>query len=65
MAKCPRCGHGIPNDLREGEYPGALCRRDNETMICSACGEAEAFEDYGIAPAYEGPRYWSPELRPF
>lgn len=39
--KCPRCGGGIPSDEREGEYPGALSRVDNETEICSKCGRAE------------------------
>lgn len=39
---CPRCGGGIPNDLHRGEYPGALSRWDNNTMICSACGADEA-----------------------
>lgn len=28
-----------------GEYP-ALCRRDNKTEICSACGTIQALEDY-------------------
>lgn len=40
--KCPRCGGCIPNDLHPGEYPGALSRLDNETYICSACGQDEA-----------------------
>lgn len=40
---CPRCGGGVPNDAAQGEYPGALSRFDNETMICSGCGTAEAF----------------------
>ena len=37
--KCPRC-----NGVME-EYP-ALSRRDNETDICSDCGQVEAMEDY-------------------
>lgn len=43
---CPRCKGGIPNDARRGEYMGALSRRDNETIICSACGDAEAMDDF-------------------
>ena len=43
---CPRCGGFIPNDLTPGLYPGAVSRRDNETEICSACGVAEAMEDF-------------------
>ena len=43
---CPRCGGFIPNDLTPGLYPGALSRVDNKTEICSACGVAEAFEDF-------------------
>ena len=39
---CPRCGGGVPNNLRAGEYPGALSRLDNETYICSSCGSDEA-----------------------
>lgn len=44
---CPRCGGGIPNDLHRGEYPGALSRWDNNTMICSACGLDEALTGRG------------------
>lgn len=40
---CPRCGGFIPNNEHPGAYPGALSRRDNETEICSACGQEEAF----------------------
>lgn len=40
---CPRCGGGVPNDEARGEYPGALSRFDNETYICSQCGQNEAF----------------------
>lgn len=57
MAKCPRCAHGIPNDGQEGEYPGALSRRDNKTYICSECGTAEAFEDF-LKMKYTGSIYW-------
>lgn len=43
---CPRCFHGIPNDEHRGQYAGALSRLDNETMICSDCGNAEAMREY-------------------
>lgn len=43
---CPRCKGGIPNDERRGEYMGALSRIDNETMICSDCGNFEAMIDF-------------------
>ena len=64
MPKCPRCGHGIPNDAQEGEYPGALSRRDNKTYICSECGTLEALEDFmsqtgnSASFKYRGPVYW-------
>jgi DNA-directed RNA polymerase subunit RPC12/RpoP len=41
---CPRCGGGIPNNERRGEYPGALSRTDNDTYVCSQCGQDEAIE---------------------
>ena len=44
---CPRCGGGVPNDERKGEYPGALSRTDNQTEVCSDCGTMEAFEQMG------------------
>lgn len=43
---CPKCGGFIPNNDTPGAYIGALSRVDNKTEICSACGEAEAFDDY-------------------
>jgi len=43
---CPLCGGPIPNALYEGQYLGALSRRDNKTEICSDCGVKEAIEDY-------------------
>jgi hypothetical protein len=44
---CPRCkDNWIPCNERPGEYPGALSRADNETEICSACGEDEALKDF-------------------
>lgn len=47
---CPACGGYIPNNDTPGAYPGALSRRDNETEICSECGQREAFEDMGWMP---------------
>lgn len=38
--KCPLCGASIFTNT------GAISRRDNETMICSACGLKEAIEDF-------------------
>jgi len=40
---CPRCGGPLrrfPKDL------GALSRYDNETIVCSDCGTAEAFVQF-------------------
>jgi hypothetical protein len=54
---CPRCHGNIPNNDRPGEDPGALSRRDNKTEICSACGTAEAMEDWTKIP-YTGVPYW-------
>ena len=55
---CPRCHGLIPNNDRPGAYPGAISRVDNETEVCSACGEDEAlgvfFEGY-LAPIEEWP----------
>lgn len=51
---CPRCClDKIPCNERAGEYPGALSRADNETEICSACGQDEAlgeFLEHYLAP---------------
>ena len=49
---CVRCSKEY------SDFP-ALSRRDNKTNICSDCGTMEAFEDAGMAPKYDGPRYWS------
>lgn len=43
---CPRCGGYIPNNDTPGLYPGAMSRIDNQTEICSECGEDEAMLDY-------------------
>jgi hypothetical protein len=56
--RCPRCGHLIPNDDMGGVYCGALSRRDNETEICSECGQREAFEDMGMEFWLNEP-YWN------
>ena len=50
-SKCPRCAQEYIKRER------ALCRRDNETDICSSCGVAEALEDAGFT-TYKGPIYW-------
>jgi transcription elongation factor Elf1 len=52
---CPRCGKSYT------EYP-ALSRRDNETDICSDCGNSEAFEDAGYAEPYNGKPYWNDKI---
>jgi hypothetical protein len=43
---CPRCFRSIPNEVSRGQYAGALSRIDNETEICSDCGNFEASVDY-------------------
>lgn len=43
---CPRCHGAVPNNDSPGAYIGALSRTDNNTEICSPCGELEALEDY-------------------
>lgn len=40
LPKCPHCGASF---LRA---QGSLSRKDNKTMICSECGEAEAINEY-------------------
>jgi hypothetical protein len=40
--KCPICAGPIPDAEHEGQYPGAVSRKDNKTEICSQCGLAEA-----------------------
>lgn len=55
--KCPRCEGAIPNNETPGAYPGALSRFDNKTEVCSACGTAEALDDFaGIE--LSGPENW-------
>ena len=46
---CPRCDGYIPNNDTPGLYPGALSRLDNETEVCSACGQNEALADFVAA----------------
>jgi hypothetical protein len=48
---CPKCSGYIPSNENPGAYPGAISRRDNKTEICSACGTAEALEDFFGAEA--------------
>lgn len=43
---CPICLGYIPNNLAPGMYPGAISRIDNETEICSECGQREAINDW-------------------
>ena len=43
---CPICGSGIPTDENVGKYAGALSRFDNDTEICSQCGQYEALGPY-------------------
>jgi transcription elongation factor Elf1 len=45
MKKCPRCNM---DKLNEIEVRNALSRRDNNTYICSDCGNEEAFIDAGM-----------------
>lgn len=49
---CPRCQKNV-----EPQFP-ALSRKDNDTLICSQCGNAEAFEDARMAPKWTGHQYW-------
>ena len=61
---CPICGGPIPNALYEGQYAGALSRRDNKTEICSDCGVMEAIQDFANARrsvVAEPPTYVTPE----
>ena len=63
LGLCPRCGntylkYGKAISWNHGDPPfAALSRRDNKTLVCSACGEAEAFEDIGWSK-WTGPCYW-------
>ena len=59
VAWCPRCWQDafVPYDAEdkekgyaEGFTPPALSRMDNETYICSACGQDEAMRDYNGEP---------------
>lgn len=47
---CPRCTEPVPNRHHQGMYPGALSRYDNETYVCSSCGQAEAFMAGHVIP---------------
>ena len=50
---CPRC---LEETLKTEEGRNALSRRDNDTLICSACGEEEAFIDAELFQFFENPR---------
>jgi len=58
--QCPRCGGGIPTDLNRGVYPGALSRYDNETEVCSACGQDEALRQFlpGMTVSLTRDQWW-------
>lgn len=43
-ALCPDCGCKLPGPY--GAVGVSLARRDNKTLICSACGVREAFANY-------------------
>lgn len=40
---CPRCGQ---ETLNPKLVHNALSRKDNQTYICSPCGQAEAIEEW-------------------
>jgi len=46
LPMCPICLGYIPNNLTPGLYPGAISRLDNETEICSECGQKEAISNF-------------------
>lgn len=61
---CPICDGPIPNKEYEGQYKGALSRRDNKTEICSDCGVMEALQDFADSrrtAIVEPPTYVTPE----
>tara|TARA_R100000458_G_C8278539_1_gene254980 strand:- start:18766 stop:19044 length:279 start_codon:yes stop_codon:yes gene_type:complete len=39
---CPICYGDVPSPENVGKYAGALSRFDNETEVCSSCGQMEA-----------------------
>jgi hypothetical protein len=53
--QCPRCGGDVPNAEHKGQYPGALSRWDNQTYVCSACGQDEALSQYAAHLAGDDP----------
>ena len=61
---CPRCDGYIPNNETPGAYPGALSRVDNETYICSACGEEEALVCLAGMDMWPVGQYDVPEFEP-
>jgi predicted RNA-binding Zn-ribbon protein involved in translation (DUF1610 family) len=53
---CPRCGE----QTLHADKPllNAISRTDNETYICSRCGEAEAAEDFAPGKKIQGQHRW-------
>ena len=51
IIRCPMC------DNRFEGYP-AVSRRDNETEICSDCGQWEAIESFGSGTKQQLARQW-------
>tara|TARA_R110002051_G_scaffold240765_4_gene301184 strand:- start:550 stop:852 length:303 start_codon:yes stop_codon:yes gene_type:complete len=49
---CPRCECNV---LASDGAQNALSRKDNETYVCSPCGEDEAVRDYIGIPARSWP----------
>ena len=41
--KCPRC---MTNEMTDMLAGNALSRKDNETYVCSPCGEDESIMDF-------------------
>lgn len=46
--QCPRCAGPIPSAEHVGEYPGAISRWDNDTEVCSQCGQDEAMAQFTV-----------------
>lgn len=57
--KCPKCGGFVPSTVDVGRYVGALSRWDNKTIVCSDCGQREAFlQQQGKDISPEGDDKW-------
>jgi len=50
--KCPRCKKMFER------WQAALSRRDQQTMLCSACGQAEGLEDINVIKKWSKKPYW-------